>query len=81
MVDIEAEVPRIKSHSAAIATQAVSADIVILEDICELLDTGAYYPLFLLFLQQLNKVKGKEWLVDTFNNSKVNLLNLMPGWC
>ncbi|KAG1714650.1 Eukaryotic translation initiation factor 4 gamma 2 [Nymphon striatum] len=78
MVDLEGEIPRIKSHVAGIGMRSIAAEVCSLEDICELLDNGAYYPLFLLSLQQLHKFKGKEWLVETFDRCKINLLNLMP---
>lgn len=47
--------------------------------VLEPLENGLYYPLFLLCLQQLHKLKGKQWLSTSFNESKVNLLLMLPG--
>ncbi|XP_042900691.1 eukaryotic translation initiation factor 4 gamma 2 [Parasteatoda tepidariorum] len=78
MSDLEAEVPRVKSHVAGFAARGISSDVVSLSLVAEPLEGGAHYPLFLLCLQQLHKSQGRNWLQSTFNQSKINLLSMLP---
>lgn len=78
MGDLEASVPLAKSHVARVAAEAVSAEIVSLSELAEPLEAGVRYPLFLLCLQQIHKVRDKEWLVNIFNESKMDLLKMLP---
>jgi len=59
--------------------QAVGHGIISLADLSEPLQNGSHYPFFLLCLQQLHKVKDKEWLVKAFTESKIELLTMLPG--
>lgn len=43
------------------------------------MENGAYYPLFLISLQQMHKIKGKDWLANLFNESKLDLIKMLPG--
>jgi len=43
-------------------------------EISEITENGAYYPLFMLILQQLYKTQGRTKLTQLFNNSKVRYL-------
>jgi len=43
-------------------------------EISEITENGAYYPLFMLILQQLYKTQGRTKLTQLFNNSKVRCL-------
>ncbi|XP_022106405.1 eukaryotic translation initiation factor 4 gamma 2-like [Acanthaster planci] len=76
--DLEAEVALIKSHMASLAARAIVDDVAHLADIAKPLESGAYYPLFLLCLQKLHKMKDKEWLVNLFSASKVNMMLMLP---
>lgn len=78
MSDLEAEVPRVKSYVAGFAARGIADNIVLLGEIAEPLENGAHYPLFLLCLQQLHKTQGRTWLDTTFNQSKINLLSMLP---
>ncbi|XP_023238613.1 eukaryotic translation initiation factor 4 gamma 2-like [Centruroides sculpturatus] len=78
MSDLEAEVPRVKSYVAGFAARGIADNIVLLGEIAEPLEGGAHYPLFLLCLQQLHKTQGRTWLDTTFNQSKINLLSMLP---
>lgn len=78
MSELEVDVPRVKSYVAGFAARAVIEDLVTLAEMAEPLENGAHYPLYLLCLQQLHKLEGKNWLSRTFNESKVNLLNMLP---
>ncbi|XP_072034975.1 eukaryotic translation initiation factor 4 gamma 2-like [Amphiura filiformis] len=76
--ELEAEVPLIKSHMATFAAHAVYEDVVTLAELADLLENGAYYPLFLLCMQRLHKLKDKEWLTALYNDSKVNMMKMLP---
>ncbi|GIX77927.1 eukaryotic translation initiation factor 4 gamma 2 [Caerostris extrusa] len=76
--ELETEVPRVKSHVAGFAARGISGEIVSLSQVAEPLEGGAHYPLFLLCLQQLHKSQGRNWLHSVFNQSKINLLSMLP---
>ncbi|XP_046394850.1 eukaryotic translation initiation factor 4 gamma 2 isoform X1 [Ischnura elegans] len=78
MADKERAIPRIFSYVAGFAANAIIGEIMSLAEVAELCENGAHYPLFLLVLQQLNKTQGKAELTKLFNDSKVNLLNMLP---
>ena len=78
MSALEAEVPLIRSYLAKFAAMGVTEGIITLAELADPLENGAYYPLFLLCLQQIHKIKDKEWLVASFNNSKINLQKMLP---
>lgn len=78
MSELEQEIPLVKSNVAKFAAQAVGSGIITLADLAEPLQNGSHYPFFLLCLQQLHKVKDKEWLVKAFNESKIELLTMLP---
>ncbi|XP_047473929.1 eukaryotic translation initiation factor 4 gamma 2-like isoform X1 [Penaeus chinensis] len=72
------DVPRVKSHMAGILGHLIASGTLPLADVAEPLEGGQHFPLFLLVLQTLHKLLGKSNLTQTFNESKVNLLNLLP---
>lgn len=76
--DREAELPRITSLVATLAAQGILQKLFTLSDIANLTENGAHYPLFLLILQQINKIEGKSDLTKIFNESKINLLSQLP---
>jgi len=76
---LEQEYPLAKSHMAHFVAGAVSSGIITIADLASPLTNGFHYPLFLLCLQQLAKLKAREWLVKAFQDSKVNLQNMLPG--
>ncbi|PSN51862.1 Eukaryotic translation initiation factor 4 gamma 2 [Blattella germanica] len=78
MAEKEQEIPRIYSHVAGFAAHAVAEELTSLVEISEVTENGAHYPLFMLILQQLHKSQGKTRLTQLFNDSKVNLLNMLP---
>ncbi|XP_049777402.1 eukaryotic translation initiation factor 4 gamma 2-like [Schistocerca cancellata] len=78
MAEKEQEIPRIYSYVAGFAASAVSEGLLTLAEISEVTENGAHYPLFLLILQQLLKTQDKSKLTQLFNESKVNLLNMLP---
>ncbi|KAG8233540.1 hypothetical protein J437_LFUL012783 [Ladona fulva] len=78
MADKERAIPKIFSYVAGYAANSVVEEIMSLAEVAEMTENGAHYPLFLLVLQQLNKTLGKAELTKLFNDSKVNLLNMLP---
>ncbi|XP_064601391.1 eukaryotic translation initiation factor 4 gamma 2-like [Liolophura sinensis] len=78
MAGLENEIPLVRSYTAKIAAWAVSKDVVTLTELSTPMENGSHYPLFLLCLQQMHKVKDKDWLINIFNDSKINLQNMLP---
>ncbi|CAH1786926.1 unnamed protein product, partial [Owenia fusiformis] len=78
MSDLEADVPLIKSYVSKYAGRAVIDEIISLVELSEPMKQGAHYPLFMLCLQHLLKLANKEWLQKTFNESKINLEDMLP---
>lgn len=76
--ELEVETPRARSYVAAYVANAIVESVVSLKEIGDLLDGGAYYPLFPLILQNLHKAKSQEWLFDMFTDSKINLMQMVP---
>lgn len=76
---IKEEVPLVKSYLAQFAARAIIADLVNLADLAHELENGAHFPLFLLCLQQMVKLKDRDWLSDLFQQSTVNMQKMLPG--
>ena len=68
-----------KSYVAKMAAQGVSNQLVTLLELSEPMNGGSHYPLFLLVLQQLHKMHGSDWVTTTFQESKINLQDMLPG--
>ncbi|XP_029000162.1 eukaryotic translation initiation factor 4 gamma 2a [Betta splendens] len=75
---IEEEVPLVKSYLAQFAARAIVADLISIADLAHQLENGAHFPLFLLCMQQLVKLRDREWLSDLFQQSKVNMQKMLP---
>ncbi|KAJ0041732.1 hypothetical protein NL108_010573, partial [Boleophthalmus pectinirostris] len=75
---IEEEVPLVKSYLAQFAARAIIAELVNMSDLAHHLENGSHFPLFLLCLQQMVKLKDREWLSDLFQQSKINMLKMLP---
>jgi len=75
----EADVPLIKTYVAGFAAHAVCESVVTLQELSEPMENGTYYPLFLICLQQMLKFQDKDWLVNVFNESKMDLQTMLPG--
>lgn len=78
MSDLETDVPLIKTYVSRFAALAVADNVITLTDLAEPMEQGTFYPLFLICLQQMLKVKDKDWLVNVFNESKMDLQNMLP---
>ncbi|KAM7342315.1 N-acetyltransferase 1, partial [Cochliomyia hominivorax] len=80
MNEREALNPRITTFVAILLARATVGEenLLKLNDIANYTDNGQHYPLFLLVLQQLHKIIGKERLEEKFRDSKVDLMNCLP---
>ena len=79
MSNLSVDVPLVKSYVAKMAAQGVSNQLVTLLELSEPMNGGAYYPLFLLVLQQLHKLHDSDWVTSAFQESKINLQDMLPG--
>ncbi len=79
MADLSADMPLVKSYVAKLAAQGVSNALVTLQELSDPMQGGAHYPLFLLVLQQLHKIHDADWVTVTFQESKINLQDMLPG--
>uniref|UniRef100_A0A671S1Q4 Eukaryotic translation initiation factor 4 gamma 2 n=1 Tax=Sinocyclocheilus anshuiensis TaxID=1608454 RepID=A0A671S1Q4_9TELE len=75
---IELDVPLVKSYLAQFAARAIIAELVSMAELAHPLENGTHFPLFLLCLQQMSKMKDREWLTDLFQQSKVNMQKMLP---
>lgn len=78
MAELEPEVPLVKSYISKFAAMGVTEGVITIQELSVPMENGTYYPLFLLCLQQMHKLKDKNWLVSNFNDSKVSLQNMLP---
>lgn len=74
----EKTIPKITTHIATLLSQSIMIKLCKLNDIAKITENGQYYPLFLLLLQQLHRLMGKQQLQDMFNASKINLMLNLP---
>ncbi|KAM3877027.1 eukaryotic translation initiation factor 4 gamma 2-like [Diretmus argenteus] len=75
---IEEDIPLVKSYLAQFAARAIIAELVSLAELAHPLENGPHFPFFLLCLQQIAKLKDCEWLTDQFQQSKVNMMKMLP---
>ncbi|XP_018410776.1 PREDICTED: eukaryotic translation initiation factor 4 gamma 2-like [Nanorana parkeri] len=75
---LEVDTPLVKSYLAQFAARAIIAELVSISELAQPLENGTHFPLFLLCLQQLAKLKDKDWLTDLFQQSKVNMQKMLP---
>jgi translation initiation factor 4G len=78
MASLEQENPLAKSYVAKFAAGAVANGVVSIAELASPMTGGHFYPLFLLCLQQLAKLKERDWLAKAFCDSKVSLHNMLP---
>lgn len=80
MNEREALNPRITTFVAILLAKATVGESCLLKliDIANYTDNGQHYPLFLLVLQQLCKLIGKDQLEEIFRASKIDLISCLP---
>ena len=78
MSALGSDVPLVKSYVSKMAAHAVCSDVISLLDLAAPLKQGKHYPLFLLCLQQMHRLRDSEWLVNAYNDSKLELITMLP---
>ena len=73
---LEVDDPLVKTHLSEFIARAVSPGIVSLSESLDLVHT--YYPMFLLILQQLATIEGREWLSSQVDSHKISLMSVLP---
>ncbi|XP_060733730.1 eukaryotic translation initiation factor 4 gamma 2b [Tachysurus vachellii] len=76
--NLETDIPLVKSYLAQFAARAVIAELVSIAELAHPLENGTHFPLFLLCLQQVSKMKDRDWLTEQFQQSKVNMQKMLP---
>uniref|UniRef100_A0A8D0CER7 Eukaryotic translation initiation factor 4 gamma 2 n=1 Tax=Salvator merianae TaxID=96440 RepID=A0A8D0CER7_SALMN len=74
---LEVDIPLVKSYLAQFAARAIISELVSISELAQPLESGTHFPLFLLCLQQLAKLQDREWLTELFQQSKVNIYNML----
>ena len=78
MSSLESDIPLVKSSVSKLAAHAVCKEVITLTELATPLKQGKHYPLFLLCLQQMHKIKDSDWLVKLYNDSKLELITMLP---
>ncbi|KAJ7370971.1 Eukaryotic translation initiation factor 4 gamma 2 [Desmophyllum pertusum] len=76
--DTEEDELKVKKQMAQFIAQAVTQEILTLIEMSSLTENGNFYPTLLLCLKELETLKGQEWLVKEFTDSKLDLLSSLP---
>uniref|UniRef100_UPI00358EC28C eukaryotic translation initiation factor 4 gamma 2 n=1 Tax=Myxine glutinosa TaxID=7769 RepID=UPI00358EC28C len=76
--ELESTVPQVKSCAAQLAARAVASGLVGLAEAAGPLENGQHFPLLLLCLQQLARLRDPDWLADTFQASRINMTKMLP---
>nr|XP_039257067.1 eukaryotic translation initiation factor 4 gamma 2-like isoform X1 [Styela clava] len=76
--DLESEIPLIKSSMGNLLSKVVLFELLALSDLGEMLVGGYHFPLFLLTLQQMSKVKVEDWITHEFQESKIKMIEMLP---
>jgi len=53
-------------------------DVISIANISVLFEDGAYFPVFFVVLQDTYRIVGKEWLMEAYKKSNVDVKTLMP---
>lgn len=77
--NLESEYHFVKSHISMYAARAVCDQIISVSDLAHLMKYGDYYPLFFLCMQNMHKLKTPEWLRNQLEQSKINLVDMLPA--
>lgn len=77
----ETELAGIKSSAASLVALLLDKNLVNLREVADSLTGGFLFPLFLLILKQLSKLKDEEELKKVFKDSDVVMEKMLPGEC
>jgi len=67
-----------KDFMALVASTLLEDKLYALDVFMENFDDGTYYPTALLCLANLNKAKGKDWLLTSLKEHKIDLKKIFP---
>ncbi len=79
LANLESEYHCVKSNISMYAARAVCDLIITFDDLGVLMRHGAHYPLFFLCMQNIHKLKTKEWLRAQLEKSKISLIEMLPA--
>lgn len=68
----------VKQKVAHMVAMAVTQEVVNLNEVSSVTENGNFYPTLLLCLKELEALKGQEWLVKIFTDSKLDLSSTLP---
>ena len=54
-------------------------DVISLANLSVLFEDGAYFPVFFVILQDTYRIGGKDWLMEAYKKSNVDVKTLLPG--
>lgn len=77
--NLESEYHCVKSNISMFAARAVCNTIMTFDELGAIMKHGAHYPLFFLCMQNMHKLKTKEWMRAELEKSKINLLEMLPS--
>lgn len=66
------ECPRGKGQLAEVLGQLVVHGTLSLSELADPMTSGSHFPLYLLLLQHIHKLTGRQALTQMFNDSKVS---------
>ncbi|KXJ23229.1 Eukaryotic translation initiation factor 4 gamma 2 [Exaiptasia diaphana] len=67
-----------KEYIAGLSARTVIQGLVSLSEVGKMLEGEKYLNTLLMVLKKLEHMNGQEWLIGSFNESKINLLNCLP---
>lgn len=62
----------------SLIAHCVINDVISLADLSNLFEHGSYFPAFFVTLQDIYRIKGKEWLFDVYRKSNIEIKTLLP---
>jgi len=79
LTNLESEYHCVKSNVSMYAARAVCDSIITFDDLGIVMRHGTHYPLFFLCMQNMHKLKSKEWLREQLERSKISLIEMLPS--
>lgn len=76
--NLESEYHFVKSNISLFCARAVCNSILTFDDLGSMMRHGNHYPLFFLCMQNMHKLKTKEWLRTQLEKSKICLIEMLP---
>lgn len=74
----ESDITGIKSSTASLVALLLVEELTSLREVADPLTGGVLFPLFLLILKQVSKLKSEEALVEVFKDSNIDMAKMLP---